>query len=587
MAVSKPTSPVFSNFAVWFAPGGAVPGAKYLRGLIQRHDGAEAGESTLRWAAGADAACPIDGAVFGSRGRLEVVVVHAQGAQEQAAEAIRKLLQFPSLVCPRCARCHLVSASADARCVPFVAESILRGCAQVQHLRDLCSLPPANRAQSPGETQAQRQSPQGLAVAATRSPDWQRRVRDADGDDRGGARGRRHSRSPAPEVAGGQGAGAGGAAGAEESNNERIASYLRMLAAHRQHAAVASRTAQFSVRTYSKAALAVSQLPEIACLSGATAAEGRVHFVSGHVVKVTEKPACGFLAGDKVWRAAVEALEACSWRREALTRGHRGLARADAIEKELSLVFMIGERTARRLVREWQVGGWRDLRDRLEQRPRAQVEAMIDAKEVARVRLSLELFEDIHHQVDGVWQPRRIPRAETEAVVALVQAVCDELALRPAATARGQDHHGETRGQDHHSAGGERAAAFAKCPHIKVHGCGSYRRGRADSSDIDLVLEPLDAEEWVRGLEVLVDCLEARGHVRQLVGPGDGGTWGRLNQIKQGHERIECQQFFGFVRCGGEDRWRRLDVWLYKRRHVQYGLLQCTGSGYAKCRSSS
>ena len=142
MAVSKPTSPVFSNFAVWFAPGGAVPGAKYLRGLIQRHDGAEAGESTLRWAAGADAACPTDGAVFGSRGRLEVVVVHAQGAQEQAAEAIRKLLQLPSLVCPRCARCHLVSASADARCVPFVAESILRGCAQVQHLRDLCSLPP-------------------------------------------------------------------------------------------------------------------------------------------------------------------------------------------------------------------------------------------------------------------------------------------------------------------------------------------------------------------------------------------------------------------------------------------------------------
>ena len=169
----------------------------------------------------------------------------------------------------------------------------------------------------------------------------------------------------------------------------------------------------------------------------------------------------------------------------------------------------------------------------------------------------------------------------------MVQAVCDELALRPAATARGQDHHGETRGQDHHSAGGERAAAFAKCPHIKVHGCGSYRRGRADSSDIDLVLEPLDAEEWVRGLEVLVDCLEARGHVRQLVGPGDGGTWGRLNQIKQGHERIECQQFFGFVRCGGEDRWRRLDVWLYKRRHVQYGLLQCTGSGYEKCRSSN
>ena len=401
IAASKSTSPVFSNFAVWFATGGAVPGAKYLRGLIQRHDGAVAGESTLRWAAGADAACPTDGAVFGSRGRLEVVVVHAQGAQEQAAEAIRNLLQLPSLVCARCARCHLVSASADARSVPFVADSILSGCAQVKHLRDLCSLPPVNRARSPGETQAQRPSPQGLAVAATRSPDWQRRVRDADGDDRGGARGRRHSRSPAPEVAGGQGAGAGGAPGAgEENNNERIASYLRMLAAHRQHAAVESRTAQFSVRTYSKAALAVSQLPEIACLSGATAAEGRVHFVSGNVVKVTAKTACGFLAGDKVWRAAVEALEACSWRREALKRGHRGLARADAIERELSLVFMIGERTARRLVREWQVGGWRDLRDRLEQRPRAQVEAMIDAKEVARVRLSLELFEDIHHQVN-------------------------------------------------------------------------------------------------------------------------------------------------------------------------------------------
>ena len=146
-----------------------------------------------------------------------------------------------------------------------------------------------------------------------------------------------------------------------------------------------------------------------------------------------------------------------------------------------------------------------------------------------------------------MWQPRRIPRAETEAVVAMVQAVCDELALRPSAKARGQHHHGDTCGQDQHSAGAERAAA---CPHIKVHGCGSYRRGRADSSDIDLLLEPLDAEEWVMGLEVLVACLEQRGLVRQLVGPGDRRTWGRLNQIKQGNERIECQQFFGFVRCG-------------------------------------
>jgi len=115
------------------------------------------------------------------------------------------------------------------------------------------------------------------------------------------------------------------------------------------------------------------------------------------------------------------------------------------------------------------------------------------------------------------------------------------------------------------------------------------------------------------GLQLIVDDLTRRGLLRELVGPGAGKDWRRLARIhvKQSrggsasrrlYER-ECeqvQQLFGFVRVplaggsaggggglgggghvgeAGYGPWRRLDVWLYRRPHVPYGLLQCTGSG--------
>jgi uncharacterized ferredoxin-like protein len=72
---------------------------------------------------------------------------------------------------------------------------------------------------------------------------------------------------------------------------------------------------------------------------------------------------------------------------------------ARRVRDELELVFMIGAVTSQRLVGECGIRGWRELKERLDDRSCAAhvcgPRGAIDPADLERVRLSLALFEQV------------------------------------------------------------------------------------------------------------------------------------------------------------------------------------------------
>jgi len=348
-------------------------------------------------------------------------------------------------------------------------------------------------------------------------------------------------------------------------NNQKLADGFRMWASKADADAQADARPEkslhsFRARAFRRAAKWLEGLGEISKLEGGHE-DGTVHLRCGKVLAAKRT----LLRGETMWRRAVEAWEG-SWRQEALqdahSRNHCVDMRSKLVREELALVFMIGKKTARRLVEEYQVTGWEDLQQRLDAVCGHTKPVPSDLKPM--VSLSLDLFRQLHEEVGEqhgrqTWAVRRIARAETAEIRDLVQQVCDSV-----------------RG-----------------PRLKVHATGSFRRGKADSGDIDLLIQPLEVEDWPGGLQVIVDELSSRGLLLSLVGPQARKVWDKFHKMhahKVGYEGLnpegsnpEVQQFMGFVRRSACQQdpclWRRLDVWMYKKQHVPYGLLQCTGSG--------
>lgn len=129
-------SSIFYNFAFYFH--GSIPGGSVQTRLLREHGGEVVGVNTLKWAL--EAACPIAGKAqnYGTRGRLEVVVVIGKNLEKsKALGEIKDLLEQPELLCSKCGTCHLASISSSAEGVQFVHESIQMECAQTHLVGDL------------------------------------------------------------------------------------------------------------------------------------------------------------------------------------------------------------------------------------------------------------------------------------------------------------------------------------------------------------------------------------------------------------------------------------------------------------------
>ena len=104
---------------------------------------------------------------------------------------------------------------------------------------------------------------------------------------------------------------------------------------------------------------------------------------------------------------------------------------------------------------------------------------------------------------------------------------------------------------------------------IRVETCGSYRRGRPQCGDVDILITRTDNEQPTGMLELLVLHLEGKGFLKERLGLSHG----HLNKAKE--------MYMGVCKVpGAKSLARRIDIKVYPKEQFGFALLYFTGSDY-------
>ena len=185
-----PVSDVFNHFSFYFH--GSISGAHtVLPDKICQNGGSVVGKQALQWAVQAE--CPLTHKDYGSRGRLEVVVIYEEKNDKvsspsmplretrlKVGEEIKSLVRQSDLLCTRCGTCHILVCSSSKKAgVPFVVDSTSLGCAQTQLLVPLVgiedTIPPGHQA-TQKKSKLMEQGPQPIIISDSDSDCDERQI---------------------------------------------------------------------------------------------------------------------------------------------------------------------------------------------------------------------------------------------------------------------------------------------------------------------------------------------------------------------------------------------------------------------------
>ena len=235
--------------------------------------------------------------------------------------------------------------------------------------------------------------------------------------------------------------------------------------------------------------------------------------------------------------------------RKAIT-SIRGFPRKIETEKDLDEVPSIGEKIRKKIVEILQTGALRKARilENDEQHKAlnlfmniwgvglstAQKFYMMGFRTLDDLRKHPEVLNE--HQALGLKYyedlQQRIPRAEVEQIINKVQQRVDELS--------------------------ERKGTY------EMIACGSYRRGKPSSGDIDLLITRKDGKPWGDFLYKLVKSLEDELITDHITLPNMGSHG--------------SETYMGWVMLKEVGIHRRLDIKIYPREHFAFAVLYFTGS---------
>ena len=209
------------------------------------------------------------------------------------------------------------------------------------------------------------------------------------------------------------------------------------------------------------------------------------------------------------------------------------------VTEEFLKIHGVGAVTAN----DWWAKGYRSI-DEVVRHDREQVARGLPGVLTAQQRVGAKHYEDLTH---------RIPREEVAAIVDAVRR-----ALHAVLRADGVPD------------GALDAAAEAI-------GAGSYRRGKPDSGDVDVLLYRRDGRSDRHLIGEVLDQLVAAGCACEHLANEDDVSYGGLSAAtKVGH----CKSYRGVIKLPGRARFRRLDLKVYPEEQIAYALLYFTGSDH-------
>ena len=549
----RPPAPVFANFAVFIMPPEVrVPGANFLKnptGPIQKHSGEIATWDMLRSAV-FSSGCPPKGKAFGSRDRKEVVVIHPANEREEAVKRIQEQLGLSSLVCPRCKKCHLASTPAKETFVPFVKQSVEKEQAQIEHLVDLdeevISIDSGDEDEV--STMSTRRSPACCPSAPSPSLSMMTSWKQLDGKDDGpDCSTMEHTpaarRDCAPVVL----------PGIQCADNAQCVKHLQLLSfltrlddkmhpnGHDQR-----KKAKYRSKAFKEACNVIKRLP--GCI--------KIQNIRGASTIVVGDAVCQKIMhiGPSTIQEIEELQSSGTTKRiDDLKKKTQGFE----IIKQLMLVQSIGMSGAISLYKDHQIRSWGDFLKRVSNIASGNDVALETGGKkftFANFRatlLSLQHFESLHECHGGeMWKERAITREQVESVRELV-SMC----------------------------------ATSTCPTqvLQVVAAGSYRRGLACTTDIDLVVQGLDGAGSRGALAKIIQELKQKGRLMHMQEPRD---WGKASDkhsyFTERYMGLVCIQGLAGTslasqHCDKDKGWRRIDITVYEKKCFVYGLFHWTG----------
>mmetsp|Transcript_8246 Transcript_8246/g.13067 ORF Transcript_8246/g.13067 Transcript_8246/m.13067 type:complete len:293 (-) Transcript_8246:84-962(-) len=104
---------------------------------------------------------------------------------------------------------------------------------------------------------------------------------------------------------------------------------------------------------------------------------------------------------------------------------------------------------------------------------------------------------------------------------------------------------------------------------VEVVACGSYRRGKSESGDVDILLTAWDSQNVFHLLKDLVAALSNKYEMEQLT-------------YTQGKSEHGVSQFMGLIKhdSGPDGMFRRMDIKAYPSDQYAFALLHMTGSDH-------
>ena len=227
------------------------------------------------------------------------------------------------------------------------------------------------------------------------------------------------------------------------------------------------------------------------------------------------------------------------------------------IIKQLMLVQSIGMSGAISLYKDHQIRSWGDFLKRVSNIASGNGVALetggkkFTFANYGATLLSLQHFESLHECHGGeMWKERAITREQVESVRELV-SMC----------------------------------AKSTCPTqvLQVVAAGSYRRGLACTTDIDLVVQGLDGAGSRGALAKIIQKLNQEGRLLHMQEPREGAK-------ASGKHSYFTERYMGLVRiqglagtslasqhCDKDKGWRRIDITVYEKKCFVYGLFHWTG----------
>ena len=98
--------------------------------------------------------------------------------------------------------------------------------------------------------------------------------------------------------------------------------------------------------------------------------------------------------------------------------------------------------------------------------------------------------------------------------------------------------------------------------------CGSYRRGKEQCGDVDVLITRIDSRKITGMLERLVNQLEKQGFLKERLGMSYGNT-NKAREMYMGVCKVE----------GEEAKARRIDIKVYPKECFGFAVLYFTGCG--------